>query len=101
MQEFFGGKSPYLECRLCVHGSKSPSLLIPCTQLPNFENPPSVSPPSPLPSSRHHIYLHADDINTPDSSFVGHTAVVAYSKISLEGQHVPIGPFKIKKSNAA
>jgi hypothetical protein len=48
------------------------------SQLPLFENSPSVSPPAPLLSSRqHNIYLHTDDTNMPDPSAVRHNNVFA------------------------
>jgi hypothetical protein len=35
-------------------------------------DPTPVAFPSPLPSSRQHVYLHTNDINVPTSFSVGH-----------------------------
>ncbi len=63
-------KTHYLECRIFIHGSESPSLSFSCSKpTAPFETPPSLYCP---PTRKHSIYLYTDSINMPESSSVGH-----------------------------
>jgi hypothetical protein len=65
---------------LYVAANPHPCCSLAQSQLPHLRpSPPLVTLPFPLPSSRqHNVYLHADDINMPDSSSVGHRKELLY-----------------------
>jgi hypothetical protein len=73
-------KPPSLEWQLFVHGCKSPSLLVPCSEsTASFQNPPLLCTLPHSPSSRQFsITIHTDNSNMPESSYVGHTSGIRY-----------------------
>ncbi len=70
-------KTSYLESLLHVHGSKSPSLLVPYSKPTAPLQPPSHQFPCAH-SNQHNIYLYTDGINKPASSSSGTVFLEGY-----------------------
>ncbi len=76
----------YLEYRLFIHGSESPSLLVPCSKpTAPFETPlyllPSPPPPPIASSCQHDIYLHTKCRQHKHARFIFCRAHLSSSKV--------------------
>jgi hypothetical protein len=72
IMDYLGEKTS--EWRLFLHGCQSPSLLAPDSEsTASFQNPSTQHLPYSPSSCQYSITIHTGDINTPESSSVGHT----------------------------